>query len=510
MPKDFPTAKFSSLQMDSEHVKALELIREKASRILKDKIHHHYTDHSINHSDRIVTTLFQIFEENPKFGMNSEEKLVLFSAAYLHDIGMQSPKLDMIGKIRVPINKLSDIQREMIRDRHAEISAHMIQADVKGYRDYPDLGLKDHNDTKDLAFQIADVCSQHNIENPELEKEFKYASKTIRIGLLIALLRLGDVLDMSRKRVDTEQLKRFDIPLESKFRWLKCQYVDSVNLENGCINVYLRFPSSFSEPYVIFFADEIMKKIKAEWHLCGKKLVTSGLPLWLNENHIRQKYDYGSTIQIMDNEMEEYVNKLIQRTRSELLSSDMRFEDTRTISKDDFKKDWISYWNFIGNPWADYPISCNDEKFVMTTNIERTISEIGNILKGSSGEIKLLVGKRGQGKTTFFYSLEEKFTEREGYALKRIEIGETIQTIRDAKEIYNRLMKKIYEVVKGKKLDDEFQVSILKNAVSEYHHRKLIICIDNFDTWCCNIRSEKVGIGPSSEILMSWRPISRC
>jgi len=29
-------------------------------------------------------------------------------------------------------------------------------------------------------------------------------------------------------------------------------------------------------------------------------------------------------------------------------------------------------------------------------------------------------------------------------------------------------------------------------------------------TWCCNIRSEKVGIGPSSEILMSWRPISRC
>ena len=64
------------------------------------------------------------------------------------------------------------------------------------------------------------------------------------------------------------------------------------------------------------------------------------------------------------------------------------------------KIDWISYWKLIGNPFLDQPLSYGSKYYVETKKLKKISNEIESILKANQGDIRLLLGERGLGKTT--------------------------------------------------------------------------------------------------------------
>lgn len=80
--------------LDADLRRSIEDIRAYMSRIWARPLHRYYTDHTVNHSDRIVALL-----DGLTAGMMRTDKrlspievYVLLAATYLHDIGMQNEK----------------------------------------------------------------------------------------------------------------------------------------------------------------------------------------------------------------------------------------------------------------------------------------------------------------------------------------------------------------------------------------------------------------------------------
>src|SRR6266487_316331 len=93
----------------------------------------HFTDHSVNHSDRIIGILEQVLEENLSLGgessLSDDEILILVLAALFHDIGMQVPKAH---GIEAPVNELTSAQIERMRSEHGAASARMLRSAIDG------------------------------------------------------------------------------------------------------------------------------------------------------------------------------------------------------------------------------------------------------------------------------------------------------------------------------------------------------------------------------------------
>ena len=74
-----------------EKVTFLNSVRDNVKPILATNLMPHFTDHSVEHSDRIVgyvdNLIKPIMETENK--LSEEELTILYSACYLHDIGMQ-------------------------------------------------------------------------------------------------------------------------------------------------------------------------------------------------------------------------------------------------------------------------------------------------------------------------------------------------------------------------------------------------------------------------------------
>jgi hypothetical protein len=218
----------AALTADQE--RALENICAAAERLWARPLHRYYTDHGVTHSERITALLEGLtagMMQTPK-RLAPVEAFALLAAACLHDIGMQD-------------ERFAGGDLETIRAHHHEQTAEMI------YRVFEDparafaLPLGDDPGLVEAIVLVARGHRKADLAGAEYEP-FPLGGERVRARLLAALLRFADELDIDYRRVDLEQMKLLDLPLDSQLHWWKCHYVSGVGIVDEYIRVAYRFP----------------------------------------------------------------------------------------------------------------------------------------------------------------------------------------------------------------------------------------------------------------------------
>ncbi|MDD5343770.1 MAG: HD domain-containing protein, partial [Smithella sp.] len=244
---------------------SISAIEVYAERILRDKLDPHFTDHSINHSNRIIAILNHLLFSNRKEAyLSNDEKYVLLAACYLHDIGMQ--------------NEISTGNSAERRDQHHMISSQMIK------QAWRDIGILDA-----YVDIIANVVEGHRgIIDDKFKTVLLGTCQAIRCDLLAALLQLGDELDISHERVDIVKKKYLCQNAESDLHFYKHYYTLGVGItERQELSIAFRFPVSRSDQYFDFFNQIVLGKIKkAIESLAGILSVKNGIYLLINDENI--------------------------------------------------------------------------------------------------------------------------------------------------------------------------------------------------------------------------------
>jgi hypothetical protein len=210
----------------------LDKIKEKAANSLEQiqRTFPYYTEHNIEHSNRVIRRLDYIIPDSLKDRFNELELFFLVASAYLHDIGMQRFSEDIENAILGKTGKENrkSLSIEQIRDQHHLRSEEYIK------QFYRDLSIEDNHQ----AIIIARICRGHRNEDlfdRELYNPYEaYKHFPINVPLLAALLRVGDELDITFERTSLSLFDR--IPLEdevSKREWEKHLSISGVVLVAG-------------------------------------------------------------------------------------------------------------------------------------------------------------------------------------------------------------------------------------------------------------------------------------
>jgi hypothetical protein len=231
----------------------LTVLRAAVAQILGNNILPHFTDHSVEHSDS-VTKLVDDLLENSAANLTEKELLILYSACYLHDIGMQfepAGTTDVISSLNLlpPWEQLSTAEkRDLLRDFHNQISAELVRNSVNSAS--PPIGLQLTDDFGPAY--IARLSHAHCIDTNSAD----YASHIqdeagIRLTLLSALLRIADILDESRHRAVRERERTLELDLNSQTHWWRHYYTENVTIEpqSRIIKLWFDFPPARKEEY---------------------------------------------------------------------------------------------------------------------------------------------------------------------------------------------------------------------------------------------------------------------
>lgn len=234
----------SSLLLKSGVSERTFRVRKKAEAIWRKPLLRQYTDHTIDHADRIVEILDKLCALLVK-PLTNDEAYVLICAAYLHDIGMQQERFfetEVVQKrfTQDEIAEAIDDQEEreaIIRQWHHLVSEERIKYELG--RNYLD---------EEYIAEVALVARGHSKEKLESYTDRTKAGKPMRLRLLAALLRFADELDLDYRRVNLDELQQAIISNESLAHWWKCHYVESVDVEgDGGIQITYCFSEKDSE-----------------------------------------------------------------------------------------------------------------------------------------------------------------------------------------------------------------------------------------------------------------------
>lgn len=213
----------------------IDSVYNKAEQLLSTPIHLHYTDHTITHSERVLEYIDKLLV-NSGISLNDGEKLVLTCATLLHDIGMQYVK----GVGGNDVNALTPKQKKDLRKKHNIFSADMIETSLDDGNDR--YGLRDVYIYVD---EIAFVAKHHRKLKISSRDDTSTHGNDIRLGLLAALLSLGDSLDADSRRVKVEKLKELPIAEESECFWFSHYYVKSISIDGLKIKIQYTFPEKY-------------------------------------------------------------------------------------------------------------------------------------------------------------------------------------------------------------------------------------------------------------------------
>jgi hypothetical protein len=225
----------------------IENVRDAAGRILEKPLHHHYTDHSLRHSERIIGILNSLTEElmNSEGCLSVTEIYILLAAAYLHDIGMQDRRfIDDEEYSSIPPDKsyyeVYVEALERIRAQHHEFTHEMILDYLYERDGCVDLGLPR---IPIVDEQVALVAKAHRKVNlNSLEDAIGDRGESIRSRLLAALLRFADELDIDHNRVYMGRLRLISPTIRSRYHWYLSYYVHAVQIQDEMITICYRFP----------------------------------------------------------------------------------------------------------------------------------------------------------------------------------------------------------------------------------------------------------------------------
>lgn len=223
-----------------------------------DRVIPDFTNHGIDHSLRVIGYAYDILESNNDKNkeLDEIEMYLLLASIYLHDIGMQCyPPKPIFLKIlefakyiakekNISFNvidfksqscaSLTFDEKDFIREYHSLLTKAMIDFCVKE-KDYEILRQACRGIPQDLAKDLSDICFYHSRYSIMKCSEYLFNSQGKgRKRLIAAILRLADEMDISRDRVNKNDIEILSRSPESIFYWLK-HMLTSVTVKNNVI-----------------------------------------------------------------------------------------------------------------------------------------------------------------------------------------------------------------------------------------------------------------------------------
>jgi len=200
-----------------------------APRIIKD-----YTDHGINHIERVVDYAAKLLEANGGEDISEQEMYLLLAGIYLHDIGMQCdvikfPKIKALAEklgaqfeVEFTARKASEYsieEQKAIRKNHQYLSAAWI--DYANRTGETVLGQSAKTIPEELVDDLMDICKYHaKLPITDCPLTLKF-DPTGRKQLIASLLRFSDELDVDLRRVSIETIKNYSFdPHNTVYWWL--------------------------------------------------------------------------------------------------------------------------------------------------------------------------------------------------------------------------------------------------------------------------------------------------
>lgn len=447
-------------------------IRQKVEDALSNNIPPNFTDHSARHCDRVIDIIGKLVEDNlsshsPK-SLNREELIVLALSVLFHDLGMHLPNSHGFTK---PITDFTIDDYNKMRRDHGEVSGAVVRDIADGTDKVLQLGSLD-DDINHLLPTVAFLCERHQSSSEYRPEEIvRIGPKELRVGLLTSLLRLSDELDCDYRRVDMNKLNQYGIPITSVFHWLNCSYVDSVTIKGGVISIQASYHSSLTGPEANYLSQLLIDKISSEYRKAENVLWDNNIKLRMPTKVDRTGTDFSSHKLPLPTE-------LLDKLRENLTETKPTHLEVSTSGTGKFETeevDWMSYWKLVGNPFVDIPVAYGTKKYVQTKEFKRLLSEVGSFLKGTDGELKLLIGPRGMGKTSFFQSINSQYAEK--FDIFIVDVADKLPEIHSVGDLNKMIFYSIYQSIKGKDAADG-QADVIEAARLG---NKKVICVDSLD-----------------------------
>jgi hypothetical protein len=254
----------------------LLVIRNSVKDKLARNIFSHFTDHSVSHSDRLCEYVDEMTAPNSNTDnkLSDNEAFILYAACYLHDIGLQNQNVENTQTLNEALSEegLNLIEwgqlplkekQELIRRYHHKFSSEMVRNSVRNKN--PIIG--EYLNEKHYPSKIACLCEAHCLDTgSERYQELVIQSNGIRMDLLSALLRIADILDESRRRVDIDITQIASLDQESQMHWWRHHYISDVvfDIHNYEITLWQDFPVGRRDEYRDIFGELQIKEIEKE------------------------------------------------------------------------------------------------------------------------------------------------------------------------------------------------------------------------------------------------------
>jgi hypothetical protein len=256
---------------DEGYILLLQGLRKAVTSILSNNILPHFTDHSVEHSDRLVEIINKLISPIPEHKkLSNQELLILFASCYLHDIGMQyenAGNTQTIAKLNLKQRweELKEsTRRDYLRTHHHEISAEFVM--MLGPDHDSSIGYKLPSDIK--PGYIAALCEAHCVptENPRYQ-ELLDTVPGIRMPLLSALLRVADILDESCRRIIIDKANTLLLDNESQKHWWRHYYTEDISFNTSKMEItfYFDFPQAKREEYKAIIPNLQLPWVRSEF-----------------------------------------------------------------------------------------------------------------------------------------------------------------------------------------------------------------------------------------------------
>lgn len=253
-----PAPEFRHLDATDPLRARLVTLRTDVAPILANNVLHHFTDHSVSHSDSLINFVDDLIAplQAQRHGvrLGPEELVVLYAACYLHDIGMQ---LEAAGATKViqglnlpePWESLPEqTRRDLLRRHHPAISAEMVRASVNVRNPWVN-----HHITPECQPEcLARVCEAHTVDvDSPLYNKLTRPEPRIRTPVVSGLLRLADILDESRRRAIPGKARTLLLDSVSQAHWWRHYYTKDVTPSESdrCIVLWFEYPAEHFDLY---------------------------------------------------------------------------------------------------------------------------------------------------------------------------------------------------------------------------------------------------------------------
>ena len=284
-----------------------------------------YTKHGIDHSERIICLITDLCSDGllmsaQKGCLNHFETFILLAASYLHDIGMQINKDEVLVDFAKKNNLYYDIETtdklKFIRDNHHLLSGYWINDNINSSEKHflPQAYCGDN----ELGTYVQSVVVSHGIDflsKKEYVQSVDYEGQTIRMKLLCILLSFGDSLDCDKRRIDYDKLKYSELPNSSKIHWMKHYYCNSVVVKDRVVRITYQFPETLTEDERVKYSEYFSYKTKY-WITKNKQVYIDVLAPFQANFNIEENFTYSPVKECLDDaqylEIEEELVQIVE------------------------------------------------------------------------------------------------------------------------------------------------------------------------------------------------------